>query len=121
MQHDQFQLNLKTIQYSFCTALEYTGLVVTDAFAVNYTYPLENGSTAVLECPIFTTKVYPAWSGPPGTTAYTLESTDNFNNQLTNRDRLSWATNNRDLQLRNVTRGDEGIYVCVFSLPFSSS
>jgi len=92
-----------------------TSKIVSVAFAV--TLHVENGTTAVLECTIVPAgQVYPDWSGPPNATLYTMQGDPTFNPSLTNLARLSWSNNNKDLVLRNVSRGDEGNYACTFIL-----
>ena len=61
---------------------------------------------------------YPEWSGQPATTGggltvYNFDRGSSFFISLTNHARLSWASNNRDLVLSNVVRGDAGRYQCV--------
>jgi len=86
--------------------------------ASNITAFLTNGTAATLECSINNEVIigYPAWYGPPITNDSRLKyssSTGAFNPALGEKlNRLSWASNKRDLQLNPVTRIDEGEYEC---------
>jgi len=72
----------------------------------------------VLECTVVPAgQMYPTWRGPPNGTLYTRQGDRTFNPNLANLARFSWADNNKDLVLINVTRGDEGAYSCLFILP----
>ena len=60
---------------------------------------------------------YPEWYGQPATTLgaltlYNWDRSSTFFTSLTNRGRLSWAANNKDLVLSNVVSGDSGRYQC---------
>ena len=84
---------------------------------VNKTVNVEINTEAVLPCSTATYSDYPEWSGQPTTpggvlTSYNFDRSSSFFTSLTNRARLSWATNNRDLVLSNVVREDAGRYQC---------
>jgi len=89
----------------------------TVASAVNTTFSVQLGTTAVLECPIDTGLVYPRWSGPPDWKKYTMQGNPTRNPGLHHINRVSWSANYKDLVLSNVTWEDEGNYICQFLSP----
>ena len=85
----------------------------------NHTIVAESTTDTVLVCGIPGTYTYPAWSGPPYNGITPLDYTNgvNFNPHMdqNKRSRLSWADNQKDLKLKDVTRVDEGTYECYYS------
>jgi len=86
---------------------------------VNQTVNAEINNEAVIPCRTATYN-YPEWSGQPITaggalTSYNWDRSSSFFTSLTNRARLGWAANNRDLVLSNVVRGDAGRYQCALT------
>ena len=89
-----------------------------DKITVNQTVNAELDKTAVLPCRYDFKLDYPGWKiqsksgnpsedlilSPPGDPA--------FNPALDISKRLSWATNKTDIVLAQVTRDDEGTYIC---------
>jgi len=87
---------------------------------VNQTVNAEINKEAVIPCRTAAYD-YPTWYGQPVTTSgeltlYNHDRSSSFFQSLTNRARLSWADNNRDLVLSNVDWGDKGRYQCSLAL-----
>jgi len=85
---------------------------------IDQTYVVENGTTIVIPCNLTSSYNYPGWMGPPvrsggSWTLYNYDRSSSFFTSLINRDRLSWASNKKDLILSEVRiRSDEGRYQC---------
>ena len=79
---------------------------------MNQTHTVENGTMAVITCNLIPKHGYPEWRGQPDFRLYNFEGDSTFLSSLDNYDRLSWATNNKDLVLNDVVREDEGMYQC---------
>ena len=98
-----------------CSYYETFSVVLSQGQNVEYTLHVEKGTTATFACG--TVATHPAWSGPPEkennvSTYYNLEGRSNFFTKLPNYGRLSWGSNNKNLELSDVVVADEGSYKC---------
>jgi len=82
--------------------------------SANQTYNAELGTTAVVRCGI-TVPDYPEWSFtfPNGTQLLATSNMD-FNPLLPSFGRMYWV-GNKHLEIRSVTKKDQGLYVCMWT------
>jgi len=112
-----YGLLLQTTCIFFWTAMfSYVSVTVSLGQNLDQIINVEKNSEAIIPCRTATYN-YPGWFGQPvtaggGLTLYNFDTFSSFFTSLTNHDRLGWASNNRDLVLSNVVRGDAGKYQC---------
>ena len=114
------------VKIGSCTFLYIVHIISTQTtISVYETVNVELDKTASLPCRYDFKLDYPAWSkqsksgnpsedlqlSPPGDPA--------FNPNLDISKRMSWATNKTDIVLAQVTRDDEGTYICSAGVPGS--
>ena len=76
------------------------------------TYNVEVNKTALVRCGYNSSADYPSWSfSYPNSTLYRLNSNERFNPNLPSFDRIYWV-DKRHLEIRSVTKEDQGFYQC---------